>query len=433
MQPGTSACPHELHVAAHNPPFPKHAVPDKFFFKDPDDPTSVRCLTCYFCRLVTRVHGQRHRDKLKAAANEQNALVDKGIGQFMNCSDEIHDGRSGSTYARNAVPIDRFRSRFGDSRSRIVETCIDCRNWRASFATANRKKLKDDATTAGRHLCTTCLKDITDCRVLNCDGSLSESCKECKDQIRKIRLEVKAHYKQIIMDRIRKHGVSCMRCEKLYFRPVDEESFVVRELQTYVRDGSRYAILGSVEFPMSEVLMFCDMLLELDIIELDHLTMEEQLARGIIKQKSEFAPKWKEVSKISNIQDMDFEAVGCQHLCCKCHVIVTIERAKSSNYLTPLAAMKMKHVNTLKLSGCSSCGYKNDRLPKCFDMDHVETKLANISAMVCDENVTLEQFIEECKRCRVLCKFCHKIRTRIQRKAGIRSLKVKPTVVVPEA
>ena len=240
MQAGTSRCPSSYHTDYYKPPFPRNEVPDKFFFKDPNNTAKGICKNCYFCRLIKRAADKKRYDKHKEEAKKQNALVQQGIGTLMYCADAIHDGSSGSKYARNAVPIEQFRSRFGDNRSHLVEACIDCRNHRAAIAAENTKKRKEAAKAAGRDLCSKCDKDITGCHALNSDGTISEYCQKCKDYCRKVRRERKAHYKQIIMDRIKKHEVSCMRCEKLYFRPGDDESFIVREINTYVRDGVRY-------------------------------------------------------------------------------------------------------------------------------------------------------------------------------------------------
>lgn len=237
---------------------------------------------------------------------------------------------------------------------------------------------------------------------------------------------LKAHYKGIIMSRIKQHGASCMRCVKLYFAPASPESFIVQELDTYVRDGQRYCVIDNLERRASDVIACHESSLELDIIELDHMTMHEQLDRGIIEDESKFFSKRNAVSALDNTQDMDYEAVGCQHLCCRCHVIVTVERQTGPQKLSKLGHEKLNHMLFFKYMGCESCDYKNPHIPRFFDMDHVDTKVETISRMVRDETVSLEKFIEELKHCRVLCRFCHKIRTRLQRKAGIRSLRPKP-------
>jgi hypothetical protein len=425
MQPGTSCCTSQCHTKFYNPPFLWNEVPNKFFLQDPNNPNSGVCVHCYFCRLIQRARGKKSWAKLKAAANEQNSLVEKGTGTLMNCPDAIHGGSSGSEHARDAVPVEKFRARCGDPRSRLCETCSDCRNHRAAVAAENDKKRREEATAKGRCLCGTCFKDITDCRILNRDGTVSKLCKECKDYGRMTKRRLKAHYKGIIINRIKQNNVSCMRCEKLYFAPATPESFIVQEFETYVRNGQRYCLINNCEKLASDMIAQYESSLELDIIELDHMTMHEQLERGIINNESEFFPKRNAVSALDNTQDMDHEAVGCQHLCCRCHVIVTIERQTGPQKLSKLGHEKLNHMLFLKYLGCESCDYRNPQLPRFFDMDHVDSKVETISRMVRDDTVSLEQFKEECKKCRVLCRFCHKIRTRLQRKAGIRSLRQK--------
>ena len=55
-----------------------------------------------------------------------------------------------------------------------------------------------------------------------------------------------------------------------------------------------------------------------------------------------------------------------------------------------------------------------------FDLDHIdpEYKVDCVSRMI-KENYTLEDLIEECKKCRTLCGDCHRVHTRNQLKAGL--------------
>jgi hypothetical protein len=78
-------------------------------------------------------------------------------------------------------------------------------------------------------------------------------------------------------------------------------------------------------------------------------------------------------------------------------------------------------VKSLKLAGCSSCGYLDSNLPRFFDMDHIDpaNKIADLATMVNTKDYSLEDVIAECKKCRVLCKFCHKIHTKLQIAKGI--------------
>ena len=75
------------------------------------------------------------------------------------------------------------------------------------------------------------------------------------------------------------------------------------------------------------------------------------------------------------------------------------------------------YVDNLKRQcGCSVCGYKTDTLFRFLENDHLdpENKIANIAGMVKDNNCTLEQLIEELKKCRIICRHCHKIHTHKQ-------------------
>lgn len=79
-----------------------------------------------------------------------------------------------------------------------------------------------------------------------------------------------------------------------------------------------------------------------------------------------------------------------------------------------LARKKRDYVNSIKACGCSSCGFNDPSLLRFLEMDHLHSKIRAVSLMVIDSTVTFEQFVEECAKCRVLCKFCHSVRTRLQ-------------------
>ena len=50
---------------------------------------------------------------------------------------------------------------------------------------------------------------------------------------------------------------------------------------------------------------------------------------------------------------------------------------------------------------------------------------ANISKMCMDPGYSLDDVIQECNKCRVLCKHCHRIHTFRQIKAGLFLPKIK--------
>ena len=162
-------------------------------------------------------------------------------------------------------------------------------------------------------------------------------------------------------------------------------------------------------------------MLEFRIIELDHLTEEEQRERKIIGPKDSFIRKKSCVSECDNEYTMREEAKITQNLCCKCHVIVTMRREKGGNQYYGKILAKKNYVNSLKRkSGCEICGFLDENLLRYLEMDHIDPKqkINKIADMV-QYGYSLEELIEECKKCRVLCRFCHKIHTSEQRKQGI--------------
>lgn len=76
----------------------------------------------------------------------------------------------------------------------------------------------------------------------------------------------------------------------------------------------------------------------------------------------------------------------------------------------------MNYINTLKLSGCCLCNYKNSDLPRFFHFDHIDpsTKIDAISEMIRCKKYSIEDVIDEIKKCRILCLHCHMIHTKTQ-------------------
>jgi len=83
---------------------------------------------------------------------------------------------------------------------------------------------------------------------------------------------------------------------------------------------------------------------------------------------------------------------------------------------------KLAYVNQIKINnlGCSICKYWDPNLIRFFDLDHINPtdKEECLSRMIKDKEYSMEDVIEECKKCRVLCRHCHIIHTDIQSKKG---------------
>jgi len=94
---------------------------------------------------------------------------------------------------------------------------------------------------------------------------------------------------------------------------------------------------------------------------------------------------------------------------------------KGKNTKFGITKSKFNYVKKCKEKGCSSCGYINIDLVRFFDMDHMDinNKIANICKMCVDPFYSLDDVINECLKCRVLCRNCHRIHTDKQIKDGL--------------
>ncbi len=212
-----------------------------------------------------------------------------------------------------------------------------------------------------------------------------------------------------------------MQCECLYFKPTTDDSCVAIKIQTYVKsDDIRYCVIEGQEYTASHVIKTAQHLLELSIIEFDHLTAAEQIELGLIKNASEYVPKKAGVAQLWCESSMRLESRKCQHSCCECHMRTIIHREESNkkegqrDRRSRFELSKLAYVNGLKAQGCSSCGCKHDNFFRYYDMDHLGGKLDGISGMIRNSAVTMEMLVAECLKCRVLCKSCHIIWTRKQ-------------------
>lgn len=353
----------------------------------------------------------------------------KGELRFLFCPSTSHEGLANSSYPRNAVPVELFRKEPNNNNSALWETCLDCRNLGAQRTKNTKQRMIDKIESVGGKSCSTCCKEINkEIEVYNRNGKLSKLCSNCKIASKNRTKMLQDIYKKIKMEFIMTFQVSCQLCQCLYFKP-QNESLIVDIYKTYLKeDGKRYMTFSGIEYLVSFVLENCSHLLEISIIELDHLSKEEQLERGLIKSFDEYIPKKKGVNQLHSEDAIRLEARKCQNLCMKCHVTTTINREggwKTHINGTILEQQKAKYIIDLKSKGCISCGFKDEKLHRFLEMDHLEDKIDSISAMVRNENISFEALIEETKKCRVLCRHCHKIHTMKQKEKGILSLKIK--------
>ena len=65
--------------------------------------------------------------------------------------------------------------------------------------------------------------------------------------------------------------------------------------------------------------------------------------------------------------------------------------------------------------GCRECGY--NKHPKALQLDHLHSKVANVSDMI-RSDYGLETIMKEIAKCQVLCANCHAIVTHERQRTG---------------
>jgi len=414
------------HIPAVNSPYPKGKVPEYLFRKNPEDPESKLYKTCIDCRKFEKNYKNKVNNKIKETGKEHKKILKDGETEYGYCFSVIHSPHI-SEHPRDRIPLDEIRKIPGNPNSELYEQCLSCRNKYSSQSNSFRNKIRKDALDRGVSLCQSCNKELNEENFsYNTDGSVSTKCINCKEYSIEKRRNLSEIRRDIIIEFIEKNECSCYKCKRIFLKPIGN-NLKIQSFETFLgNDNKRRVIENAEEYLVKDFIESKRNLLETDIIDLDHLTEAEQIERGIIDDDESFIPKVKPVSLLSSEHSMRTEALKTQPLCVRCHMEETIRRQKEypvkrKQGKTGGRKIKSEYVNSLKLKGCESCGYQNEKLLKFFDMDHlnIENKIANISVMIHYSNYSLEDVIEECEKCRVLCRECHRIHTRIQRELGI--------------
>jgi hypothetical protein len=210
--------------------------------------------------------------------------------------------------------------------------------------------------------------------------------------------------------------VSCQKCECIFLKPFDD-GYICPRFSTYEDNRIRYLNFDGERYNVKDFLNVFKDYLELRIIQLDHLTEEEQRDRGILQPDEKYIPKVRNVSRMSSKHAIKLESMKCQNLCAKCHLEETIDREIGITYnsRSHLEREKLEYVNQHKINnlGCAICKIWNSNLTRFFDLDHIDpsNKRESVSRMIKDSQFTLRDVIDECKKCRVLCRHCHIIHT----------------------
>lgn len=348
----------------------------------------------------------------------------KDSKEFRFCKSVMH---AKSSYPRDKVPIHLFWTDPDNPKSSLSTSCRDCLKLHIQYESDKLIKKQKLAAAENLFYCRWCNQNVSPTQqAKNLDDSPSSlciSCKEIQNQRSKSESQKRVNaYQKILMEFIRSDNSSCYKCKSVYIKP-SPNSLIVKEISTYMKDGKRYLQYDNAEYAVETFISMHTDLLELAIIDLDHLPECEQRERGVLKPDEPFVNKKGSVRQSGREAAMRLEASKCQHLCARCHVKVTMEREKGDSQFMGggIIKQKLEYVNAIKINGCVSCGYKNPDLLRFFDMDHIDpkTKSGMVSCMARDYKCSVDMFIAECKKCQVLCRFCHRIHTKNQRSEGL--------------
>lgn len=401
---------------------PKDKVPSKMFLKDPENPKSKILSYCSDCRSLSSIKSKQARIVKALLTQQTKELLQNTNSEFGYCGQSIHDTVVMSIYPRDKVPKEMFRMEPDNPHSELYDQCSDCRKYKAEKLNNWKQSKRAESEANECFRCYHCHKEFPENeRAPNLDGTLSVHCFKCKD-MQNIRNDRRAeYYRTIQLEFMNEMECSCFKCKSVFLQPI-EGTLAPIKLNTFEKNGKRYLIYDGVTYKVTDFFEKYNNLLETSILPFDHLPEDEQRKRGLLQENEVYIPKRYEISSAMSDTAKRLESKKCQLTCLECHMIETDDRSNALRNNQPLKLnMKQEYVNTLKLAGCSSCGYKNDKLLRFFHMDHLhpETKRAHVSTMARTNSYTFEETVEECEDCRVLCGHCHIIHTRNQIQEGM--------------
>jgi hypothetical protein len=339
--------------------------------------------------------------------------------EINTCSDPEHKYR-GSIYDVDKVPTNLFRRVKDNPKSDLLKYCLDCRNSSREKTNKMRKIKKDKEVPYGHFMCSCCLYIKQKCFIgKNVDGSDSKHCDSCKLKKRRKYLKLMQDQIEVKKEMMFKIKASCEKCKKIYLKPKRGETCAIE-----IIPKKDIVIYNNIKYKLDFFLQLIKSRLEFKIIELDHLSEKEQRKRGYLLPNEQF------VKKKGCIGDMMMsrkaillEAKKCQIVCGKCHLEETIRREKNKNIIYgALRGKKQEYANNIKKkTGCSSCKKLYPTLLRFLEFDHIVplNKKDSISNIVQRKYYSMNDLIEECKKCRILCRHCHKIHSAFQRSKQI--------------
>lgn len=387
------------------------------YYKDKSDPSKGTWKTCDECREYDKI---REEDRINEIIRKWEEI---GDDNFFYCTVKKH--RKLSYYPAERVPQILFRKDPNNPKSKKVKMCFDCRQG-AKVQTQALIQLRKSNVTEGMSVYERCAGTFpTDTFYIRQDGNRYTTCKKCTDNRSKL-YEIELQERVKLINKIKmeisiKNGGCCERCKYIFLKSDNgEPPLTILEHYYNKRTGWNYVWYENNWYESTSFINDNEYRIAFYAMEFDHLTMEEQLDKGIISCKEEYEPKKNGVYSCK-LTEIPNEIRKCQLLCQYCHLEKTIEREKSTAHLGINSREKLVYVNNFKLQGCCLCGYKNPNMLRFFDCDHLGfyPKIANISIMVTFYGYTILDVMNECSKCRVLCKCCHVACTMNQRENGL--------------
>lgn len=409
------ACTSAAHFK-HDSPYPKEKVPIKEFMKEMKGGKVKIFDTCSHCRY------KRTNSRIRKKTERKEENLKQSDPNFRTCISECHEAEDMSIFPRNKVPFELF---LGRTIGKIYDNCLDCRKHVNQIGEKTRENRKNNAE-EDEYVCNHCgKKGDENLRAVNLDGTPSSRCTFCKESEIKFnasqREKTKEILKQLKLEMIKKNGSCCEKCNSIFLISNDDNKPFI-ELKVFVENDKKFVTYLSETYDVQDFFEKFEDLLELRMLEFDHLNEKEQRERNIIRSDENFIKKKDNVSHLRTEWGIREEAKITQILCCICHLKETIFREKGI-CLHGMAKIKHDYVDKIKIEkgGCEKCGFFDINFLRYLEFDHInpEEKIRNICDMINQGIYSLEDIIEECKKCRLLCKMCHKLRTDKQIKDGV--------------
>ena len=403
--------------------YPTDKVPERLF-DNPKKPGSFlkQCLAC-------RQYASSTRKKRETKEKEENKSDDPNFG---TCIEYPHE--KVSPHPKNRVPIELFNTIRGTKS----KACQHCREQIYKDKENKKQRYVQQAKDENKHVCEYCHRICDEEQMSrNREGLVNKFCIPCTQRYTEqnpiTKAKIREAFFKIMHERMVEQECCCHLCKNVFLKP-QTETLKVEEVETYVKNGSRYVMYNGVEMLSKDFVINYKHLLEFLVMDFDHLTEEEQRERGILKPDEPYVEKVACVSRLHSEGTMRIEAKKCQLICCRCHNIMTMlrakklreEREKKNGKPNPTRGIvektKRDYVESIKRKGCVVCGFYSDNplLSGFIEMNHKDPskKTADISKMITG-CYSLQQVKEECSDCEPMCKFCHRLHTRYQIRSGL--------------